>query len=138
MTVLRGRIINEGYAEGYALVSPEPIGFYGGVDMKTGNIIERGHPLEGKCIKDEILVFELIKGSTVTPYVIQGLEKYEMEPKAIICNYSEVLLTQGVILADIPCIDQIDISKIKNNDYLEVYADEGYLKIISSHKEQKE
>ena len=53
---MKGRTIYPGKAEGEAIVSKEPIGFYGGIDMKTGIVIEKGHELEGKCVKDKILV----------------------------------------------------------------------------------
>ena len=33
---MKGRTISPGKAEGEAIVSPEPIGFYGGIDAKTG------------------------------------------------------------------------------------------------------
>ena len=35
-----------GNVEGEALVSLSPLSFYGGVDRKTGIVVERGHPLE--------------------------------------------------------------------------------------------
>ena len=34
--ILKGRCIVEGYAEGIALVTKDPISFMGGVDPKTG------------------------------------------------------------------------------------------------------
>ena len=37
---MEGRVINPGTAEGEAIVSKEPIGFYGGIDAKTGIVIE--------------------------------------------------------------------------------------------------
>ena len=54
---MKGRTIYPGLAQGEAIVSTEPIGFYGGIDIKTGVVIEKGHPLEGKSVKDKILVF---------------------------------------------------------------------------------
>ena len=46
---MKGRCIYPGKTEGEALVSKEPIGFYGMIDTKTGIILEKGHELEGKC-----------------------------------------------------------------------------------------
>ncbi|HDI12692.1 MAG TPA: DUF126 domain-containing protein, partial [Hadesarchaea archaeon] len=66
---MRGRSISPGKTRGEALVSREPIGFYGGVDPKTGVVIEKGHELEGKCVRGKILVFPQGKGSTVGSYV---------------------------------------------------------------------
>lgn len=122
---MKGRMINPGKVKGEALVSKEPIGFYGGVDPKTGIVIEKGHELEGECVKDKVLVFPCGKGSTVGPYVIYGLKKNGMAPAAIVNKETETIVATGVILAGIPCVDGIDIDKIKMGDKLIVDADEA-------------
>ncbi len=126
---MKGRTISPGKAEGEALVSSEPIGFYGNVDPKTGLVIEKGNPLEGKKITDKILVFPCGKGSTVGSYVIYGLQKNGVGPKAIINEETETIVATGAILAGIPCVDQIDIKKIKTGDTLIVDADSGSVEI---------
>jgi len=126
---MKGRSISPGKAEGIALVSPDPIGFYGNVDIKTGKVIEKGHPLEGKKVTDKILVFPCGKGSTVGSYVIYGLEKNGVGPAAIVNKETETIVATGAILAGIPCVDKIDISKIKNGDNLIVDADKGNVEI---------
>ena len=128
---MKGRMISPGKAEGEAIVSPDPIGFYGGIDIKTGIVIEKGHPLEGKCVKDKILVFPYSKGSTVGSYVIYGLKKNGVAPAAIVNKETETIVATGVILAGIPCVDQIDIEKIKNGDKILVDADKAEVTIIS-------
>lgn len=123
--VMKGRMISPGKAEGEALVSKESIGFYGGIDIETGNVIEKGHELEGKNVKDKILVFPNGKGSTVGSYVIYGIKKKGVAPKAIVNKETETIVATGVILAGIPCVDKIDIEKIKTGDKLRINADEG-------------
>ena len=54
---MKGRVISPGKTEGIALVSREPISFYGGIDVTTGIVIEKGHELEGKCVKHEVDVY---------------------------------------------------------------------------------
>jgi len=127
---MKGRVISPGKVEGVALVSPEPIGFYGGIDIKTGIVIEKGHPLEGKSVTGKILVFPSGKGSTVGSYVIYGLKKNGVAPSGIINKETETIVATGVILAGIPCIDKIDIDKIKNGNTLFLDADLGEVKII--------
>jgi len=126
---MRGRTISPGKAKGEAIVSRGPIGFYGGIDPKTGVVIEKGHELEGKSVKDKILVFPQGKGSTVGSYVIYGLKKNGMAPAAIINKETETIVATGVILAGIPCVDGIDIDKIKTGDKLVVDADEATVEI---------
>ncbi len=126
---MKGRTISPGKAEREAIVSPEPIGFYGGIDIKTGVVIEKNHPLEGKKITGKILVFPCGKGSTVGSYVIYGLKKNGVAPAGIINRETETIVATGVILAGIPCVDQIDIDKIKTGDRIFLDADKGTVEI---------
>jgi len=121
---MKARTIYPGKAEGQAIVSHEPIGFYGGIDMKTGIVIEKGHELEGQCVKDKILIFPYGKGSTVGSYVIYGLKKNGVAPKAIVNKETETIVATGAILAGIVCVDGIDIEKIKSGDYVIIEAGE--------------
>ena len=122
---MKGRTIYPGIVEGEAIVSREAIGFYGGIDAKTGEVIEKGHELEGQNVKDKILVFPFGKGSTVGSYVIYGLKKNGVAPKAIVNKETETIVATGAILAGIPCVDGIDIDQIKSGDKVKVNADEG-------------
>ncbi|RLF62006.1 MAG: hypothetical protein DRN31_04675 [Thermoplasmata archaeon] len=121
---MKGRTIYPGKAEGIALVSKQPIGFYGGIDAKTGIVIEKGSELEGESVKDRVLVFPCGKGSTVGSYVIYGLKKNGVAPAAIVNSETETIVATGAILAGIPCIDGIDISGIKTGDKLRIEAGE--------------
>ena len=127
---MKGRTISPGKAEGEAIVSSEPIGFYGGIDIKTGIVIEKDHPLEGKSVKDKILVFPCGKGSTVGSYVIYGIKKNGVAPAGIINKETETIVATGVILAGIPCVDQIDIEKIKTGDKIQLDADNAIVEKI--------
>ena len=126
---MKGRMISPGTAEGVAIVSTEPIGFYGGIDIKSGIVIEKGHPLEGKSVKDKILIFPCGKGSTVGSYVIYGLKENGVGPAGIINKETETIVATGVILAGIPCVDQIDIEKIKDGDAVLLDADNALVTI---------
>jgi predicted aconitase with swiveling domain len=129
---MKGRTISPGLAEGEAITSKEPIGFYGGVDAKTGIVIDPGHELEGKSITDKILLFPCGKGSTVGSYVIYGLKKNGVAPKAIVNEETETIVATGVILAGIPCVDKIDLKEldVKTGDKLRVNADSGIVEKI--------
>src|SRR5512136_1435627 len=127
--MMKGRTISPGKVKGTALVSKEPIGFYGGIDPKTGIVIEKGHELEGKSVKGKILVFPCGKGSTVGSYVIYGLKKNGVAPAGIINKETEPIVATGVILAGIPCVDKIDIDKIKDGDKVIIDADNATVEI---------
>jgi len=126
ITRYKCRRISGGYAEGLALVSPEPISFYGGVDPKTGMIVEEGHPLYGERISGKILIFPHGKGSTVGSYIILRLAKRGLAPKAIINSYAEPIVAVGAIISDIPMVDGLPeefFMKVRSGDRLVVDAD---------------
>jgi predicted aconitase with swiveling domain len=117
---LRGRIIKAGKAEGVALVSPEPIGFLGGVDPETGVVVEPGHPLAGQCVAGRVLVFPTGKGSTVGSYTLYRMAEAGTAPAAILNAESEAIVAVGAILGDIPMVDQLDLSQIQTGDWVRV------------------
>ena len=127
---MKARTIFPGEAEGEALVSRDPIGFYGGIDAKTGVVIEKGSALEGTCVKGKILVFPCGKGSTVGSYVIYGLQKNGVAPAAIINHETETIVATGVILAGIPCVDSVDIGKIHSGDQVRIVAKEKDAEVV--------
>lgn len=120
---LKGRAIYEAKAEGTALVSSSPLSFYGGVDPRTGNVIERGHELEGESVKDRVLVFPNGKGSTVGSYILYRLRKGGVAPRAIINAKCETIVAVGAIISEIPCVDMVDIAKIRADARVAVDGD---------------
>jgi predicted aconitase with swiveling domain len=121
--ILTGRIIKSGKASGLALVSPEPIGFLGGVDPETGLVIERGHPLEGQSVAGRVLCFPTGKGSTVGSYTLYWMKKAGTAPAAIINTESETIVAVGAIISDIPMVDQVPLQEISTGDWVMVDGD---------------
>ena len=117
---LVGRAIFEGRAEGEALVSSSPMSFYGGDDPETGEVVERGHELQGKTVKGKVLVFPNGKGSTVGSYVLYRLAKNGAAPLAIVNSKCETIVAVGAIISEIPCVDMVDISKIRTGAKVKV------------------
>ncbi len=117
---LRGRIISRGKAQGEALSTLQPISFYGGVDPDTGIIIEKGHDLQGKTVEGKILVFPNGKGSTVGSYTLYRMKKNGKAPAGIVNRECETVVAVGAIISEIPCVDQIDISKIRTGDFVQI------------------
>ena len=127
---IKARTISQGVASGEVLISPSPIGFLGGVDPKTGNIIEKGHPLEGKNVSGKVLVFPQGKGSTVGSYVMLQLAKNGHAPAAIINVSAEPIIAVGAIISKIPMVDQpeLNILKIiKQGQKIKVDAEKGLI-----------
>ena len=106
------------------------ISFYGGVDPENGVVVEKGHELEGISINDKILVFPSGKGSTVGSYVIYQMAMTGKGPKALVLNDCEAIVAVGTIISELPCVDQIDVSKIETGMQIEVDGDNGTIEIV--------
>ena len=115
-----GRAIWSGQAAGVALVSAAPISFYGGIDLETGVVTEQGHPLEGVAIGGSILVFPRGKGSTVGSYALLRLRKGGIAPAALVMEACDTTVAVGAIIAEIPCVDQVEIAAIRSGDSVAV------------------
>ncbi len=139
--ILKGHSVVGGKTEGEALVSPEPICFLGGVNPANGMLTEKGHALEGKFMKDKILVFPTGKGSTGGSYLIYETSSNGVGPRAILNCKAEAVTTIGAIISEIPMVDRLEpdpIKTIKTGDYVIVDADAGTVKVIKrTEKEEK-
>ena len=127
--MLKGRPIVPRRSRGSALVSTKPISFLGGVDPETGIIIEKGHDLKGKSVEGKVLCFPHGHGSTVGSYVLYSLAKKGIGPKAIINEVMDPVIVVGAIIADIPMVDQVDISQIATGDEVEVDGEKGTITV---------
>jgi len=125
--ILKGRSIFPGCAKAMTLVTHMGISFYGGVDPETGIVVEKDHELEGQSIAGKLLVFPSGKGSTVGSYTLYRLAKNGLAPAGIINANCETITAVGCIIAEIPCIDQIDIEQIPQQVQAELDASAGQL-----------
>ncbi len=126
--IIKCRTLVEGEVEGLALVTKEPISFYGGVDPETGVVIDKSHPLYGKKISGRILFFPYGKGSTVGSYIIYRLAKKGLAPLAIVNVRSEPIILIGCLLSSIPLVDKV------NMKYFDIVKDNSKVKVIAKRE----
>jgi predicted aconitase with swiveling domain len=82
-----------------------------------------------------VLVIPSGKGSTVGSYVMYQMAKNMTAPIAVIAIEAEPIIATGAIMAGIPMVDQPEeeiFGILHDNQIVEVNADSGYLKILSS------
>jgi len=131
--ILRGRRVMGGVAEGEALVSVEPVSFYGGVDPETGCVTEPGHCCCGENISGRVFVFPTGKGSTVGSYVIYRMKKLGTAPAAIVNVETEAIIATGCVISDIPLVDKLDgdpLKAITTGMRVRVNGDEGTVETL--------
>jgi hypothetical protein len=126
---LTGRTIFAGQASGIALVTRQGISFFGGVDPDTGMVVERGHELEGQSLTGKVLVFPTGKGSTVGSYTLYRLKHNGKAPAAILNRQCETITAVGCIIAEISCLDQVEIERLESGMFLEVDAGQGVVRV---------
>jgi predicted aconitase with swiveling domain len=98
--VIQARPLVAGTASGEALISSEPLSFWGGYDHRDGSIIDRRHPLNGKIAAGKILGIPFTRGSSTTTAVLVESVKVNTAPAAIICNRIEAFLSLAAIVAN--------------------------------------
>ena len=137
MKVYKGRtVVGGGAVTGKALVSKMPFGFFGGVNPKTGIVIDQWHDLYGESIKDKILIYPEGRGSTVGAAIILELARCGCAPKAILFNDSEKFYSK-----EIPMMDRFacDVTKkIKTGDIVRVNPPEDTIEVMEGAIDEDE
>jgi predicted aconitase with swiveling domain len=97
---LQGKIIIPGKARGMALVSHEPLSFWGGYDWKTGEIIDRRHELSGSLASEKILAIPFTRGSSTTTAVLLEAIRAGTAPAAILTTDVDFFFALASVVAD--------------------------------------
>jgi predicted aconitase with swiveling domain len=128
---LIGKPVVPGAAEGAALVSSEPLSFWGGISPRTGEVIDRRHELSGAIVTGRVFVFPTGRGSSTSSAILMESIRAGVAPAAIINVRVDPILALGSIVADELCGQAIpivvladeDFSCIEQDDYLVVKPD---------------
>ncbi|GAA2892694.1 aconitase X swivel domain-containing protein [Streptomyces mexicanus] len=126
--VLRGRTVVPGLAEGEALVSPETISGWGGIDPARGIVIERRHPLYGRSFAGKILVFPGAKGSSGWAGFFQATRLAGTAPLGMIFVTTTTKAALGAVVTRVPTVTDLDenpLTVIRTGDRVRIDADHG-------------
>src|SRR4030095_16812373 len=95
-----GKPVISGSANGLALVSLEPLSFWGGYDWKSGEITDLRHPLSGLNAKGKILAIPFTRGSSTTTAVLLEAIRAGTAPNAIITTATDFFFALASVVAD--------------------------------------
>ncbi len=134
--ILMGKPVVAGEASGVALVSKEPLSFWGGICPRTGEIIDRRHECSGAIVTGRVFVFPQGRGSSTSSATLLESIKTGVAPAAVINLKVDPILALGSIVADelyhqampIVVLSKEDFFSIKQDDYLTIEPD-GTVKI---------
>lgn len=124
---LPARRIAPGRARGTVVLVPHPFSFVGGVDPRTGRLLEAGGSPKAPRLAGRVFAFPTGKGSTVGSYVLFGLAKHGKAPAALVNEHAEAIVATGAILADVPMVDRVDLGAFASGDRVAVDADRGWV-----------
>jgi predicted aconitase with swiveling domain len=128
---IQGRALVAAAAGGPAVVSGQPISFWGGVSPKTGEVIDRRHELAGRNLSGKIFVFPFGKGSsTASAILLEGIRSGSA-PAGIINTKVDPILSLGAVVAQemyartipVVVISETDFDFIQDGDHLEIETD---------------
>ena len=130
--VLRGRKVVGGVAEGEALVTKERISGWGGIDPRTGTVIETRHELKGVSFKGKVLVFPGAKGSSGFSSQFHIARLAGAAPLALVFNEMTTKIALGAVVAHAPSVtdfDQDPLGVIESGDWVKVDGDNGVVEV---------
>jgi predicted aconitase with swiveling domain len=93
-----GRTLASGVATG-AVMTIEPLSFWGGLDWHDGRIIDVHHPACGATIAGRVLVMPHGRGSSSAAAVMAEVVRRHTGPVALIVRSAEVILVCGALAA---------------------------------------
>ena len=129
---LHGRPIVGGVAEGEALVTKERISGWGGIDPRTGTVIETRHELCGQSFAGRILVFPGAKGSSGWSGMFHMARVANVAPRAMLFNNMGTKMALGAIVTRVPSVTDLDrdpLEVIETGDWVRVDGDRGIVEI---------
>ncbi|MCC7189815.1 MAG: DUF126 domain-containing protein [Anaerolineales bacterium] len=129
--ILTGKPFIAGAAKGIALVSREPLSFWGGYDWKTGEIIDRRHPLSGQVAKGKILAIPFTRGSSTTTAVALEAIRAGTAPLGIVTTATDFFFALASVVAEemyakpIPlvAVAESDFARLRTGDEVEIFHD---------------
>ena len=130
--VLRGRKVVGGCAEGEALVTRDRISGWGGIDPRSGTVIETRHELRGISFAGKVLVFPGAKGSSGWSSQFHVARLAGKAPIAMVFNEMTTKIALGAVVAHAPSVtdfDQDPLQVIETGDWVKVDGDNGLVEV---------
>jgi predicted aconitase with swiveling domain len=130
--VIRGRKVVGGVAEGEALVTRDRVSGWGGIDPRTGTIIETRHELRGVSFAGKVLVFPGAKGSSGWSNQFHLTRLMGVAPAAMLFNEMTTKIALGAVVTHAPSMTDFDVDPlevIRTGDWVRVDADAGVVEI---------
>lgn len=130
---IAGRGAIPGRATGPALISRRTIMGWGGIDIHTGIVLEKGHPLEGMSIKDTVLILDGSKGSNGWSLFFHSAQVAGFGPAALVFPRLDSRTAVTAAVLNVPLVTDVDhtiFDLIRLGDMVTVDGGTGVIEII--------
>ena len=132
LITLHGRAIVGGVAAGEALVTGDRISGWGGIDPRTGTIIETRHELFAQSFAGKILVFPGAKGSSGWSGMFHMARVAGVAPAAMLFKNLNTKMALGALVTRVPAVTDLDqdpLEVIETGDWVRVDGDRGVVEV---------
>ncbi|NCF66956.1 MAG: DUF126 domain-containing protein [Anaerolineaceae bacterium] len=127
----RSLVLVAGSGQGLALVLPQRLSLWGGLDPDTGEIIDRRHPSSGENVQGRVLVFPAGRGSSSASSILLEAVRQGTAPSAIITVEPDAILALGAAVAremyekapPIVVLDAADYAQLQSDQWITVNED---------------
>lgn len=133
LEVLRGRKVVGGCVEGEVLRTDAHISGWGGIDSRTGTIVEMRHPLRGQSFAGKVLVFPGAKGSSGWSNAFHLTRSMGVAPAAMLFNEMSTKIALGAVVTRAPAMTDFDsdpLLALCTGDWVRVDADQGLVEVL--------
>jgi predicted aconitase with swiveling domain len=135
--VLRGRKVVGGVVEGEALVTHEHISGWGGIDPRSGSVIEVRHELRGQSFAGKVLVFPGAKGSSGWSAMFHSTRLHGKAPAAMLFTEMTTKIALGAVVTHAPAMTDFDknpLDVIETGDWVKVDAERGIVEVTKKQR----
>ncbi|RMF77785.1 MAG: DUF126 domain-containing protein [Chloroflexi bacterium] len=120
MRKFKGHVLVTGTAKGAALVLPEPLSLWGGLNPKSGEIIDRRHPCSGQIVTGRVLVLPAGRGSSSASSILLEAVRMKTAPAAILLAEPDGILALGAVVASELYDNAPPVVVLKAQDYAQI------------------
>jgi predicted aconitase with swiveling domain len=117
----QAQVLVGGSGEGAALVLPEALSLWGGLDPETGEIIDRRHPSSGANVRGQVLVLPIGRGSSSASSILLEAVRLGTAPTAIITAELDAILALGAAVAREMYQKAPPVVVLRSADYEQLY-----------------
>lgn len=137
--IIRGRCVVPGVAEAQALVTHDRISGWGGIDSRTGQVVEVRHQLRGQSFAGKVLLFPGAKGSSGWSAAFHMARLMGVAPAAMLFKEMTTKVALGAVVTRAPAMTDFDrdpFECIETGDWVVVNATQGQIQVFKKGASQ--